>query len=110
MRYILDTLRAENDRLNREEKSREKVLGRKNLIDMGKSGAEKKRASYRERLADKINHYGDARGLCLETLVLRDKDGRQLKVNAEKPRTYAELKPEERRRVDVIMERLKQDS
>ena len=36
----------------------------------------------------------------METLVLRDEDGRQLKVNAEKARTYAELKPEEIRRVE----------
>ena len=93
-------LRAENDRLNREEKSRGKVLGRKKLKDMGKGGAEKTKASYRERLVNEINNYGEARGLCLETLVLRDEDGHQLKVNAEKPRTFAELKPEERRRVE----------
>ena len=99
MHHVLDTLKAENDRLNREEKSRQKVLGRKKLSEMGKGGAEKTRASYRERLVDEINHYGEARGLCLETLVLRDEDGRQLNVNAEKPRTYAELKPEEKRRV-----------
>lgn len=95
-----DALKAENKRLIGKEKSREKVLGRKKLKDMGKGGAERTKASYRERLVDEINHFGEARGLVLETVTLRDNDGRQLKVNAEKPRTYAELNPEERRRVE----------
>ena len=100
MHHILDTLRAENDRLNRKEKSRQKVLERKMLTEMGKGGAEKTKASYRERLVNEINHYGEARGFRLETLTLRDGDGCQLKVKAEKPRTYAELNPGERRRVE----------
>ena len=83
----------------KEEKSRNQVLGRKKFSDLGKDAVCKTRAAYRQRVVEEVNKFGANRGLVVEQLVLRDDEGRQLHVNAEKPETYDKLKPDQKRRV-----------
>ena len=69
---------------------------------MSTEAVKKTRTAYRETFVDQVNQYGEKRGLVVEKLVLRDKDsGKQLEVNAERPRTYDELNDDERNRVKM---------
>ena len=77
-----------------------KPLGRKKFTDLSDDAVKKTRTSYKETFVDKMNQYGENRGLVVEKLVLRDEaSGKQLHVNAEKHRTFEQLTEDERRRV-----------
>ena len=90
-----DILKQKNSELEKEKEktSKKQVLGRKKLVDLGPDAVARTKASYREKVANEINSFGENRGLVVQSLILRDEEGRQLEVNAEKPNTYATLNP-----------------
>ena len=55
--------------------------------------------AYRKKFLESINTFGRNRGLELETMILRDKDGERLIINATAPHTFAELNKAEKKRV-----------
>ena len=107
-----DTRAQSNDqlqiRLEELEKEREKqqkgndapeILGRKRLHDLGPTQIKATRAAYRKKFLEAINTFGSNRGLELETMILRDKDGERLVINASAPHTFPNLNKAEKKRV-----------
>ena len=104
-RQVNGSLKEEVEKLNQaakeKEKERNKVYGRKEFSECSKDTVDKTRAAYRHKVVDSINHYGANRGLTVKKLVLEDKSGRELEVNARKPHTYEELNQEEKKCVET---------
>ena len=104
-RQVSGSLKEEVEKLNQaakeKEKERNKVYGRKEFSECSKDTVDKTRAAYRHNVVDGINHYGANRGLTVKKLVLEDKSGRELEVNARKPHTYEELNQEEKKCVET---------
>ena len=96
-------VKAMESQQRREEKENGKVLGKRKFSELGASGIKKTRTAYNNQFKDKINSYGETRGLMLECLILRDENGDQLIVNAERPHTFENLTPGEKRRVDRVL-------
>ena len=105
VRQVSGSLREEVEKLNQaakeKEKERNKVYGRKEFSECSQDTVDKTRAAYRHNVVEGINHYGENRGLTVKKLVLEDKSGRELEVNARKPHTYEELNQEEKKRVET---------
>ena len=100
-----DQLQTRLEELQKEKEKQQKsddatkVLGRKRLHDLGPTQIKATRAAYRKKFLEAINTFGINRGLELETMILRDKDGERLVINATVPHTFAELNKAEKKRV-----------
>ena len=86
-----------------QKEEKQKKLGNKRFCELGPSAVKKTRTAYNNQFKDKINSYGETRGLMLERLILSDENGDQLVVNAERPRTFENLTAGEKRRVDRVL-------
>ena len=93
------------DELEKEKKKQQngndapEILGRKRLHDLGPTQIKATRAAYRQKFLQAINTFGSNRGLELETMILRDKDGERLVINATAPHTFPNLNKAEKKRV-----------
>ena len=95
------SMKEEMAKRDREEKERNKVLGRKQFSECSKDTIDKTRAAYRQHIVEGVNNYGENRGLTLKKLVLEDESGQELEVNARKPHKYEELNPFEKKKVET---------
>ena len=83
-----------------EERRKEKWLGRKRIGDLCAGAVMKTKAAYKKRFVKEVNKFGKTRELTLDKMILKDKDGETLVVNAEPHRTYENLNPAEKKRVE----------
>ena len=94
-----DVKKLEGER-KEEEKRKEKRLGRKRIGELCAGAVKKTKAAYKKRFVDEVNKFGETRELTLDKMILKDKDGETLVVNAEPHRTFENLTPAEKKRVE----------
>ena len=85
------------------EKEKEQVYGKKHIRELNSLGRWRTGVAYKDKFQSDINTFGKSRGLELEQLILRDEDGEQLVINAERRRTFDNLTKGEKRRVDKVL-------
>ena len=99
-----EQLKAEINKLKAEkaaeEKRKEKRFGRKRIHDVGPGAVKQTKAAYKKRFVEEINQFGETRGLVMEKLILRDADGENYVVNSQRPNTFENLTPAEKKRVE----------
>jgi outer membrane murein-binding lipoprotein Lpp len=84
------------------EKRKSETLGQKNFLHLGPDAITKTKSAYKKKFVEDVNNYGETRGLVVDKIILRDKDGvsdERLEINAERANTFQNLTPGERKAV-----------
>ena len=98
-----DRLQADNQQLRREKEQSAKPYGQKRLSECGPDAVNKTKQAYKKQWGEKIDKFGEKRGLVLEKMVLKDaENGERLEVNMKTPPTYEELDPQQRKQLATL--------
>ena len=97
----VDRLQADNQQLRQEKERSAKPYGQKRLSECGPDAVNKTKQAYKKQWGEKIDKFGEKRGLVLEKMVLKDSEnGERLEVNMKTQPKYEELDPHQRKQLE----------